>query len=82
MATRLGLPPCRLVLLPKFESDLLFVVRSLMEVTRLGCVEAAEATWEASQRGRASLLLATRERAELYAEQLSARGIGSYIEPR
>lgn len=80
-ATRLDPHLCRLVLLPEFDPDLLYVVRSLMEVTRLGCLEAAEATWEARQRGRASLLLATRERAELYVEQFAARGLMALIEP-
>lgn len=57
------------------------VARVVMEVTRFGPAEAEFRMWEAYHRGRAVVLVTHLERAELYVEQFTARGLLVTIEP-
>jgi ATP-dependent Clp protease adapter protein ClpS len=46
------LPPYKVVLLPDPAVDLMFVVRTVMELTRLCRAEATHKMWEAHHSGR------------------------------
>lgn len=75
------LPPYRIVLLQNANLDLMFVVRTVMEVTRFCRAEATHKMWLAHHSGRATLLITYKERAELYVEQFADRGLSVIIEP-
>lgn len=74
------LPLYRVVLLNS-NADLMFIVRTVMELTRLCREEATHKMWQAHHLGRSILLVTHRERAELYAEQFAGRGLLVAIEP-
>lgn len=74
------LPPCRVVLLPNPSHELMFIVRTVMELTRLCRAEATHKMWEAYHSGRSQLLITHRERAELYVEQFAERGLNTTVE--
>jgi ATP-dependent Clp protease adapter protein ClpS len=76
------LPRFRLVLHYKAELELMFVVRTVMELMRLCRAEATHKMWEAYHCGRSVLLVTYKERAELYAEQFTSRGLVVSIEPQ
>lgn len=78
---RRHLPRYQLLLHADQTEDLLFVVRTIMELTRSCLAEAAHKTWEAHRSGQALLLVTYRERAELYVDQFSARGLTVALEP-
>jgi ATP-dependent Clp protease adaptor protein ClpS len=71
----------RVVLLNDSTQDLMFVVRTVMELTRLCRAEATHKMWQAHHDGRAVLLVTYRERAELYVEQFADRNLPVTIEP-
>jgi ATP-dependent Clp protease adapter protein ClpS len=75
------LPPYRVILLNNAASDMMFVVRTVMELTRLCRAEATHKMWEAHHSGRSQLLLTHRERAELYVDQFASKGLAVVIEP-
>jgi ATP-dependent Clp protease adapter protein ClpS len=75
------LPPYRVILLNNSGSDMMFVVRTIMELTRLCRAEATHKMWEAHHVGRSQLLLTHKERAELYVEQFAEKGLMVTIEP-
>jgi ATP-dependent Clp protease adapter protein ClpS len=75
------LPGYRLILLNNEGPELMFVVRTIMELTRLGRAEATHKMWEAHHCGRSQLLITHKERAELYAAQFADRGLRVTIEP-
>ena len=75
------LPRYRLVLHSDPSLDLMFVVRSVMELTRFPRAEATHKMWEAHHRGRSILLTTWLERAELYVEQFASKGLSTSIEP-
>jgi ATP-dependent Clp protease adapter protein ClpS len=62
-------------------NDLMFIVATVMELTRLGRAEAMHRMWQAYHSGTARLLSTYRERAELYAEQFHGKGLRVTIEP-
>ena len=62
-------------------NDLMFIVRTVMELTRLCRAEATHKMWEAHHCGRSVLLQTYLERAELYVEQFADRGLCATIEP-
>ncbi len=74
-------PPYKVILHNDGAHDLMFVVRTVMELTRLCREEATHKMWEAHHYGRSLLLITYRERAELYVEQFAARGLTVTIEP-
>ena len=78
---RRTLPPYRVVLLNNAAQDMMFIVRTIMELTRLCRAEATHKMWEAHHSGRSQLLLTHRERAELYVDQFASKGLAVAIEP-
>ena len=75
------LPRYCVVLHRAADKGLLFVVRTLRELTRYAEAEAMSRMWEAHHRGRAPVLVTHLERAELYVEQFADRGLTASIEP-
>lgn len=78
---RRELPRYKLVLLPDRLDDLMYVVRTIMELTRFCRAEATHKMWETQHYRRSVLLVTWRERAEFYAEQFEARGLRVAVEP-
>jgi ATP-dependent Clp protease adaptor protein ClpS len=74
------LPRYRVVLLNNVQSDMMFIVRTIMELTRYCRAEATHRMWEAHHRGRSQILITHRERAELYVEQFAGRDLAVIIE--
>jgi ATP-dependent Clp protease adapter protein ClpS len=74
------LPPFKVILHHDAALDLMFVVRTVMELTRLCRAEATHKMWEAYHCGRSLLLITHRERAELYVEQFAYKGLTVTIE--
>ena len=74
-------PRVKLILHGGVFTDMMFVVRTIMELTRFCLAEANHKTWEAHHSGRSQLLVTYKERAELYVEQFAARGLTVSIEP-
>jgi ATP-dependent Clp protease adapter protein ClpS len=75
------LPRYKVVLLHDAINDLMFIVRTVMELTRLCRAEATHKMWEAHHCGRSVLLQTYLERAELYVEQFASRNLQVAIEP-
>src|SRR5919198_4172773 len=74
-------PSYKVVLHHDAAVDLMFVVRTVMELTRFCRAEATHKMWEAHHCGRSLLLVTHRERAELYVDQFASRGLTVVIEP-
>jgi len=75
-----SLPRYRVVLLACATPDMMFIVRTIMELTRFGQAEARHKMWESHHYGRSVLLTTHRERAELYAEQFGEKGLAISLE--
>jgi ATP-dependent Clp protease adapter protein ClpS len=75
------LPRYKVILHHDPQTDLMFVVRSVMELTRFPRAEATHKMWEAHHNGRSVLLITYRERAELYVEQFAGKGLTVSVEP-
>jgi ATP-dependent Clp protease adapter protein ClpS len=75
-----GFPHYKLILHAGGSPDMMSVVRTIMELTHLCQAEATHKMWEAHHYGRSLLLVTYKERAELYAEQFSERGLTVTIE--
>jgi ATP-dependent Clp protease adapter protein ClpS len=75
------IPRFKVVLLQGAIDDLMFIVRSVMEVTRFPRAEATHKMWESYHCGRSVLLITYLERAELYVEQFASKGLSVTIEP-
>jgi ATP-dependent Clp protease adapter protein ClpS len=75
------LPRYKVILLQNAIDDLMFVVRSVMELTRFPRAEATHKMWEAYHCGRSVLLTTYLERAELYVEQFAGKGLSVTVEP-
>jgi ATP-dependent Clp protease adaptor protein ClpS len=78
---RRPLPGYRVVLFNTPNQTLMFVVRTVMELTRFCREEATHKMWEAHHSGKSQLLITHLERAELYVEQFAERGLRVAIEP-
>jgi ATP-dependent Clp protease adaptor protein ClpS len=63
------------------DKGLMFIVRTVMELTRYCREEATHRMWEALHVGRSQVLVTHRERAELYVEQFADRGLVASLEP-
>jgi ATP-dependent Clp protease adapter protein ClpS len=61
--------------------SLVFVIRAVMELTRICKEEATNRMWEAYHLGRSVIIATHLERAELYAEQFTERGLPVSVEP-
>src|SRR5262249_49235706 len=75
------LPRFKVILLRDSINDLMFIVRTVMELTRLCRAEATHKMWEAHHCGQSVLLVTYRERAELYVEQFPSRNLATTLEP-
>jgi ATP-dependent Clp protease adapter protein ClpS len=75
------LPRYKVILHSDNVNELMFIVRSVMELTRFPRAEATHKMWEAHHCGRSVLLKTYRERAELYVEQFASKGLTVTIEP-
>ncbi len=69
------------VVLHRDDNDLMFVVRSVMELTRFPRAEATHKMWESVHGGASVLLTTYLERAELYVQQFAGKGIKVTAEP-
>ena len=78
---RRELPRYKVVLHHDAAHDLMFIVRSVMEVTRFCRAEATHKMWEAHHCGRSVLLVTYRERGELYVEQFASKQLTVTLEP-
>jgi ATP-dependent Clp protease adapter protein ClpS len=74
------LPRYKVILLHDAFDDLMFVVRSVMELTHFPRAEATHKMWEAHHSGRSVLLVTYRERAEWFVEQFADKGLKVTIE--
>jgi ATP-dependent Clp protease adapter protein ClpS len=77
---RRALPRYRVILHQSATHELMFIVRTVMELTRFCRAEATHRMWEAHHCGRSVLLVTYRERAELYVEQFASRGLTVSLE--
>jgi len=75
------LPPWRVLLHNDDKNEVLFVVKTIMELTPLNEQDAKLRTVEANDTGVALLLTTHKERAELYKEQFESKGLTVTIEP-
>ncbi len=75
------LPQFRVLLHNDDVNELRYVVRTIIELTRMDSGRAMQVTVTAHTTGVALVLHAHRERAELYREQFAARGLKVTIEP-
>jgi ATP-dependent Clp protease adapter protein ClpS len=78
---RREMPRYKVILQQIAALDLMFVVRTVMELTRLCRAEATHKMWEAHHSGRSLILITYKERAELYVEQFASKGLTVTIEP-
>jgi ATP-dependent Clp protease adapter protein ClpS len=78
---RRQLPPYKVILHQDPTIDLMFVIRTVMELTRFCRAEATHKMWEAYHCGRSVLLVTYKERAELFVEQFTSKGLTVSIEP-
>ncbi len=78
---RRPLPAYKVILCNNAAQALMFVVQTVMELTRLCREEATHKMWEAHHTGTSLLLVTHKERAELYVEQFAGRGLTVTIEP-
>ena len=75
------LPFFKVILLRDAVTDLPFVVRTVMELTRLCKDEATFKMWEAYHSGRSVVLRTYFERAELYVQLFAEKGLAVTLEP-
>jgi ATP-dependent Clp protease adaptor protein ClpS len=75
------IPRYKVILQHDAVNDLMFIVRTVMEITRYCRAEATHKMWEAHHCGRSVLLVTYLERAELYVEQFASRNLTVTIEP-
>jgi ATP-dependent Clp protease adapter protein ClpS len=61
-------------------TDMMHVIRTIMELTRLCREEATHKMWQAHHCGHSLLIITYKERAELYVEQFKAKGLEVTIE--
>lgn len=75
------LPQYRVVLLQNADKELMFIVRTIMELTRFCRTEAIHKMWQAHYNGRSVLVVTHQERAELFVELFTDHGLQVAIEP-
>ncbi len=74
------IPTYKLVLHHNPALELMFIVRSVMELTRFPRAEATHKMWEAYHCGSSVLFSTYLERAELYADQFASKGLTVTVE--
>ena len=75
------LPPWKVLLHNDDKNNLDFVIGTVMELTHLNEQDAKARTLEAHKKGLSLLLTTHKERAELYQDQFTSKGIVVTIEP-
>ena len=75
------IPRYKVILLDTADKELMFVVRTMMELTRFGEAEARHRMWQAHHCGRSLIFVTYFERAEFYVEQFTRRGLRVVMEP-
>ena len=75
------LPPWKVLLHNDDKNDMPFVVDTIVELTSLNKQDATLRTEEAHKTGVSLLLTTHKERAELYQEQFTSKGLTVTIEP-
>ena len=75
------MPPWKVLLHNDDKNDMTFVVNTVVELTPLNEQDAELRTVEAHQTGVSLLLTTHKERAELYQEQFTSKGLVVTIEP-
>jgi ATP-dependent Clp protease adaptor protein ClpS len=75
------LPPFKVLLHNDDTSDMLWVVRSIVELTTHSPQRAVELMLEAHKTGVALIAVTHKERAELYQDQFKSKGLTATIEP-
>jgi ATP-dependent Clp protease adaptor protein ClpS len=75
------LPPWRVLLHNDDNNEMLFVIRTIVELTPLNREDAMNRMLEAHKSGVALLLVTHKERAELYQEQFQSKSLTVTIEP-
>lgn len=75
------MPPWKVLLHNDDVNDMMFVVRTIIELTPLQRDLAVQRMFEAHQKGVAYLLSTHQERAELYRDQFASKGLTVTIEP-
>ena len=75
------LPPWKVLLHNDDKNSVDFVIRTIVELTTLNEQDAKQRTVEADKTGVALLLTTHKERAELYQEQFTSKGLVVTIEP-
>jgi len=75
------LPPYKVLLHNDDKNEIGFVIRTIVELTPLNEDRAKQCTVEANDTGLALLLVTHKERAELYQEQFTSKGLTVTIEP-
>jgi ATP-dependent Clp protease adapter protein ClpS len=75
------LPPWKVLLHNDDKNEVNFVVDTIVELTPLNKQDAEERTVEAHKSGLSLLLTTHKERAELYQEQFTSKGLTVTIEP-
>jgi ATP-dependent Clp protease adaptor protein ClpS len=75
------LPPYKVLLHNDDKNDMHFVINTIMELTPLNEDQAKQRTTEADKTGLSLLLVTHKERAELYQEQFTSKGLVVTIEP-
>jgi ATP-dependent Clp protease adapter protein ClpS len=75
------LPPWKVLLHNDDKNEAFFVVATIMELTTLNEEDATQRMTEAHKTGASLLLVTHKERAELYKEQFTSKGLTVTIEP-
>ena len=75
------LPPWKVLLHNDDKNEMMFVVATIVELTPLNQQEAQNRMKEADDTGVALILTTHKERAELYQEQFTSKGLVVTIEP-
>jgi ATP-dependent Clp protease adaptor protein ClpS len=75
-----NMPPWKVLLHNDDKNDIAYVVRTIVELTKLKTEEAVTCTNEAHKTGVGLILVTNKERAELYVDQFESKSLTVTIE--
>ncbi|HEV3203482.1 MAG TPA: ATP-dependent Clp protease adaptor ClpS [Gemmataceae bacterium] len=78
---RYSIPRYQLILSSAAITDMMYIVRTIMELTHMGRAEATHRMWQAYHFGRSQLLVTYKERAEFYVERFAEKRVDLTLEP-
>jgi ATP-dependent Clp protease adapter protein ClpS len=78
---RYSIPRYQLILSSSAITDMMYIVRTIMELTHMGRAEATHRMWQAYHFGRSQLLVTYKERAEFYVERFAEKRVDLTLEP-